>query len=217
VRYKQNNPTNFVSRTTYKPVDSQSAAPRLIARAMLLAALVAGAGCSTILSETTSKPIESDPGSRTFGAAIDDQTIETTAKVNINKADPNLDLAHLTVTSYNGIVLLTGQVINAELRTLAAQTAAKVKNVRQVRNELEIGANSGFAARSNDTALTGKIKSKLLVRSDIKDSRVKVVTENGVVFLMGLVTHAEGDIASKVAQDTSGVQKVVRLFEYVDG
>jgi osmotically-inducible protein OsmY len=183
----------------------------------LLAALVGASGCTTILSETTSKPIESDPGSRTFGALIDDQSIETTATVNIRKADPNLDLAHLTVTSYNGIVLLTGQVINADLRTLAAKTAASVKNVRQVRNELEIGANSSFTARSTDTLLTTKVKSKLLARNDIKDSRVKVVTENGIVFLMGLVTHAEGDIASQVTQDTSGVQKVVRLFEYVDG
>jgi osmotically-inducible protein OsmY len=186
-----------------------------LAGAVLLTVL-AGSGCTTIVSGTTSKPIESDPGSRTFGAVIDDQSIETTVGVNIRKADPNLDLAHLTVTSYNGIVLLTGQVINAELRALAAKTASMVKNVRQVRNELEIGANSSFTARSTDTLLTTKVKGKLLGRNDIKDSRVKVVTENGIVFLMGLVTHAEGDVASQVAQDTSGVQKVVRLFEYVD-
>lgn len=187
------------------------------AAALGIALLVTVGGCSTIINETTDKPIESDPGSRTFGAVIDDQSIETTAAVNIAKADPNLDLAHLTVTSYNGIVLLTGQVINADLRQLAAKTAASVKNVRMVRNELEIGANSGFTARSSDTLLTTKIKSKLLGTKNIKDSRVKVVTENGVVFLMGLVTHEEADIASRVAQETSGVQKVVRLFEYVDG
>lgn len=186
-------------------------------RTALLATLIGVGGCTTIISETTDKPIESDPGSRTFGAVIDDQSIETTVGVNIRKADPNLDLAHLTVTSYNGVVLLTGQVINAELRALAAKTAAAVKNVRLVRNELEIGANSGLAARSTDTLLTTKVKSKLLAAKNIKDSRVKVVTENGVVFLMGLVTHAEADIASSVAQDTGGVQKVVRLFEYVDG
>jgi osmotically-inducible protein OsmY len=187
------------------------------AAGIVLLAMLAGSGCSSIIAGTTDKPIESDPGSRTFGAVIDDQTIETTATVNIRKADPNLDLAHLTVTSYNGIVLLTGQVINADLRALAAKTAASVKNVRQVRNELEIGANSSFTARSSDTLLTTKVKSKLLGASGIKDSRVKVITENGTVYLMGLVTHAEGDIASKVAQDTSGVQRVVRLFEYVDG
>lgn len=200
-------PTKSVFRIIFR----KPAALAGIALATLLAT-----GCSTIISETTDKPIESDPGSRSFGAAIDDQTIETTATVNIRKADPNLDLAHLTVTSYNGIVLLTGQVINAELRQLAANTAAKVKNVRMVRNELEIGANSGFAARSSDTLLTTKVKSKLLGTQGIKDSRVKVVTENGSVYLMGLVTHAEADIASNVAQETSGVQRVVRLFEYVD-
>jgi osmotically-inducible protein OsmY len=203
---------NLFSRITNRPRGTN---PWLAAA--LLAALVGSSGCTSIIAGTTDKPIESDPGSRTFGAVIDDQSIETTVAVNIRKADPNLDLAHLTVTSYNGIVLLTGQVINAELRTLAAQTASKVKNVRQVRNELEIGANSSFTARSSDTLLTTKVKSKLLANGDIKDSRVKVVTENGSVFLMGLVTNAEADLASKVAQDTSGVQRVVRLFEIVDG
>jgi osmotically-inducible protein OsmY len=186
-------------------------------KAIVLAATVAIAGCTTILSETTDKPIESDPGSRTFGAVIDDQSIETTATVNIRKTDPQLDLAHIVVTSYNGVVLLTGQVLNDELRTRAAQTVAAVKNVRVVRNELVVGENTGFAARSSDTLLTTKIKSKLLAAKNIKDSRVKVITENGAVFLMGLVTHAEADIASTIAQETDGVQKVVRLFEYVDG
>jgi len=182
---------------------------------ILLTALVVS-GCTSIISETTDKPIESDPGSRTFGAVIDDQSIETTATVNIRKTDPNLDLAHIVVTSYNGVVLLTGQVLNEELRVRAAQTAAAVKNVRVVRNELVVAENSSFAARSSDTLLTTKIKSKLLTAKNIKDSRVKVITENGAVFLMGLVTHAEADIASTVAQETDGVQKVVRLFEYVD-
>jgi osmotically-inducible protein OsmY len=186
-------------------------------KVLLLAAAIAATGCTSIISETTDKPIESDPGSRTFGAVIDDQSIETTVTVNIRKTDPNLDLAHIVVTSYNGVVLLSGQVLNEELRTRAAQVAATVKNVRVVRNELVVAENSGFAARSSDTLLTTKIKSKLLTAKNIKDSRVKVVTENGVVFLMGLVTHAEADIASTVAQETDGVQKVVRLFEYVDG
>lgn len=189
-------------------------APAALAGLALAAVLTAG--CSTIIHGTTDKPIESDPGSRTLGAVIDDQTIATTVTVNIRKADPNLDLAHFDATSYNGVVLLTGQVINEDLRQLAAKTAAAVKNVRLVRNELEIGANSSLAARSNDTLLTTKIKTKLLATSGIKDSRVKVITENGSVYLMGLVTQAEADIASKVAQETSGVQRVVRLFEYVD-
>lgn len=194
---------------------------RKLAKCARMAAPIVAAfilnGCTAILSETNDKPIESDPGSRSLGGVIDDQSIETTATVNIRKTDPNLEHANVVVTSYNGIVLLCGQVPNEELRNTAAQTAALVKNVRAVHNELTVGENTGFAARSSDTLITTKIKSKLLAAANIKDSRVKVVTENGGVFLMGLVTRAEGDIAGKIAQDTGGVQKVVRLFEYVDG
>ncbi len=180
-------------------------------------ALVAITGCAAILSKTNDKPIESDPGSRSFGAVIDDQTIETTATVNIRKADPGLEKANINVTSYNGIVLLSGQAPSEELRVLAAQTAASVKNVRLVHNETLVADKISFAAHSADTLITSKVKSRLLTAKGIKDSRVKVVTENGTVFLMGLVTQAEADIAASTAQDTGGVQKVVRLFEYVDG
>lgn len=182
----------------------------------LAAALTLG-GCTAILNETNDKPIAEDPGSRSFGSVIDDQSIETTATVNIRKTDPGLEHANVVVTSYNGIVLLSGQAPSEELRNAAAQTAALVKKVRQVHNQLTVGENTGFAVRSSDALLTTKIKTKLLAAANIKDSRVKVVTENGSVFLLGLVTHAEGDIASKVVQNTDGVQKVVLLFEYVDG
>ncbi len=182
----------------------------------ITAALTLG-GCTAILSGTSDKPIESDPGSRSFGSVINDQTIETTATVNIRKTDAALEEANVVVTSYNGIVLLSGQVPNAELRNTAAQAVALVKNVRSVRNELTVGENTTFAVRSADTLLTTKIKAKLLGAANIKDSRVKVVVENGTVFLLGLVTHAEGSIAGNVAQNTDGVQKVVLLFEYIDG
>lgn len=173
-------------------------------------------GCTAVLTETNDKPIEEDPGRRSFGSIIDDQSIETTATVNIRKTDPGLEHANVVVTSYNGIVLLSGQVPSEGLRNAAAQTTALVKNVRQVHNYLTVGSNTGFAARSADTLITTKVKSKLLTAANIKDSRVKVVTENGIIFLLGLVTHAEGDIAGNIAQNTDGVQKVVLLFEFVD-
>lgn len=183
--------------------------------AILMALSLLG-GCTTILSETNDKPIESDPGSRTFGAVIDDHTIETTIGVNIRKADPALDQAHIDVVSYNGIVLLAGQVPREDLRDVAAQVAAKVKNVKRVYNELIVGENASFAAHANDALLTTKIKGKLLGSAHIKDSRVEVTTENGTVFLQGIVTRAEADIATNAVQNTDGVQKVVRLFEYID-
>lgn len=174
-------------------------------------------GCTTIASQTNDRPIQEDPGRRSFGAAIDDQSIETTATVNIRKTDSALESANVNVICFNGHVLLVGQVPTDELRVRAAEAAATVKNVKSVRNELTVGVNAGFAAHSSDSLITTKLKSKLLGAENIKDSRVKVVTENGAVFLLGLVTHAEADIAAKMAQNTSGVQKVVLLFEYVDG
>jgi osmotically-inducible protein OsmY len=185
--------------------------------ASVVALTVLVGACSTVLSETNDRPIQEDPGRRSFGSVIDDQSIETTATVNIRKTDAALERANVAVISYNGSVLLTGQVPSEDLRERAAQAAANVKNVKSVRNELTVGENAGLAARSSDALITTKIKSKLLTAANIKDSRVKVVTENGVVFLLGLVTRAESEIAAKIAQDTGGVQKVVLLFEYVDG
>jgi len=165
------------------------------------------AGCASV---------DSDPGSRTLGSVIDDQSIEATVAANIRKVDPALQGANVVVTSYNGTVLLSGQAPNEDLRAQAAHAAASVKNVKRVYNELAVGPNAELAVRSSDTLLTAKVKSRLLAAKGIKDSRVKVVTENGSVFLMGLVTQAEGDIAGKITQETSGVQRVVRIFEYVD-
>ncbi|MDB6061825.1 MAG: phospholipid-binding protein [Verrucomicrobiaceae bacterium] len=182
--------------------------------AIISLTLLAG-GCSTFTHND--QPAQEDPGRRSLGSVIDDQTIETTATANINRAAQALDDANVIVVSYNGNVLLIGQVPNEELRVRAAEVAANVKSVKSVRNELTVGDNASFAVHSSDTLITTKVKSRLLTAANIKDSRVKVITENGVVFLMGLVTHEEADLAGKATQDTGGVQKVVLLFEYVDG
>lgn len=182
----------------------------------IIALAVTASACTAVLSGTNDRPIEEDRGRRSLGSIIDDQSIETTATVNIRKTDPNLETANVNVVSFNGHVLLVGQAPNDALRTLAAQTAANVKNVKSVRNELTVGENGSFAAHSSDALITTKVKSRLLGAANIKDSRVKVVTEMGAVYLLGLVTRAEADIAAKAAQDTGGVQKVVLLFEYID-
>ena len=175
------------------------------------------AGCTGVISATTDKPITSNPGTRTMGSQIDDEWIETKTVVNIRKADPGLENAHLVAVSYNGVLLLAGQVPSPELRMLAAQTASMVQNVRRVHNELTVGPPTGFAIRSSDSLLTSKVKSKLLARKDVPGSRIKVVTENGAVYLLGLVTRPQADAATEAAQTTGGVQKVVRIFEYIDG
>jgi osmotically-inducible protein OsmY len=173
-------------------------------------------GCVSIVGATTSKPIEPDPNRRTVGTMIDDSQLETIAAVNINKTHPDLKNAPITVTSFNQVVLLTGQVKNAQLRELAGSTVAKINHVRQVHNELQIQAPTSFLANTNDAWLTSKVKSKLAANKRVRATRVKVLTENGVVYLMGLVPQAEAKRAAEIASATSGVQKVVLAVEYTD-
>ncbi|GMG86628.1 BON domain-containing protein [Biformimicrobium ophioploci] len=174
------------------------------------------AGCATIADLTNNGPIESDPGKRSLGAMIDDQAIETVVTVNIGKAHPDLKASNVDVTSFNGVVLLTGQVPSNDMRLLAGKTAAEVKNVRQVYNELNIQGGASVLSRSSDLWMTSKVKSVLLANKDIDSGRIKVVTEAGVVYLMGLLTRNEADRAAEATRGVGGVQKVVKAVEYID-
>jgi osmotically-inducible protein OsmY len=174
-------------------------------------------GCSSVINASREKPIDDDRGTRTFGSKIDDSLIETKVSVNIAKASPDLDdNSHIVVTSFNGIVLLAGQTPRADLKQLAEQTAAAVQKVKKVNNELQVIAPSSMLARSNDTWLTSKIKTEMLTDSAIPGSRIKVVTENGIVYLLGLLTQQEATRATNLVQGVGGVQKIVKLFEYID-
>lgn len=173
-------------------------------------------GCVTVIDAVTSEPIVTDHGERTVGSVIDDNNIETIAAINLRKADPALRAAHITVVSFNGVVLLAGQVQSPENRDAAADITHRVQNVRQVHNELTVGNNISLLARMHDSWLTTKIKTKFSFNRSVDSGRVKVVTENGVVYLMGLLTRAESDAAVEAARYTSGVQKIVRVFEYID-
>ncbi|MEP1470700.1 MAG: BON domain-containing protein [Halieaceae bacterium] len=173
-------------------------------------------GCGSLLASMESNTIEDDPGERTMGQQIEDESIETKTMVNIRAADDRFDNAHLVVVSYNGYVLLAGQVSNQELKTKATSVARDVRGVRRIYNELEIASPSSAMTRTSDTWITTKVKSWLLGSSETEGLRVKVVTENGVVYLMGLATREEAERVAAEAADTSGVQRVVRLFEIVD-
>lgn len=184
---------------------------------LALTLCVSISGCSSVLTATRDNPIEDDRGTRTFGSKIDDSLIETKAAVNIAKASPDLDQnSHIVVTSYNGIVLLAGQTPREDLKALAEKEASGVQRVKKVNNELQVMAPSSLLARNNDAWLTTKIKSQMLTDSAIPGSRIKVVTENGIVFLLGLVTQQEATRATNLVQSVSGVQKIVKLFEYID-
>ncbi|WP_312272500.1 BON domain-containing protein [Pseudomonas sp.] len=181
-----------------------------------LALTVVLSGCSGFLSATRDDPIADNRGTRTIGSKIDDSLIETKAKVNISKANPDLDKSHIVVVSYNGVVLLAGQTPRLELKAQAEQVARNVQRVKLVHNELQVLEPSSLLARNNDTWITTKIKSKMLTDNSVPASRIKIVTENGIVYMLGLVTHQEANLATNVAQSVSGVQRIVKLFEYID-
>jgi osmotically-inducible protein OsmY len=177
--------------------------------------VIALQGCGSIMASAGAGPIEEDPGERTLGQQMTDEGIETKAKVNINAASEGYDDAHLSIVSYNGFVLLVGQVSSQELKSLATDVVREIEDVRRIYNELEIGEATGAGTRTNDTWITTQVKSKLLASSDTPGRRVKVVTENSVVYLMGLLTEAEADRVALEAAEVSGTERVVQLFELI--
>lgn len=175
-------------------------------------------GCSTAITATRDTPIQDDKGTRTFGSKIDDSLIETKVEVNVAKAAPDLGngASRIVVTSFNGVVLLAGQTPRADLKAQAEQAASTVQRVKKVHNELQVMDPITLLAISNDALLTTKIKAQMLTDNAIPGSRIKVVTDNGIVYLMGLLTQAEATRAANLVQGVSGVQKIVKVFEYID-
>ncbi|SCK35041.1 Osmotically-inducible protein OsmY, contains BON domain [Variovorax sp. HW608] len=150
---------------------------------------------------------------RTSTAQLDDQAIELRGASRVREiANDNMNV---TVTSFNRQVLLTGTVGSEADKRKVEDTIRRVDNVRSVVNEVVVGPGSSFPDRSNDTFITGKVKASLLDQSDIFANSFKVVTERGVVYLMGIATRRETDRATDVARNTSGVQKVVRIVEII--
>jgi|SRR3972149_537070 len=153
---------------------------------------------------------------RTTGTVIEDQAIELKASQAF-RADPEIrDQAHWNVTSYNTKALLSGEAINDNLRRRMEEIVRNIPKVTEVFNELTVAAPSSMMSRSSDTVITTKVKSLLLADKETKGLSVKVVTEKGVVYLMGLVSRQQADRATEITRQTGGVQKVVKLFEYLD-
>lgn len=125
------------------------------------------------------------------------------------------DRAHVNVTSYNRTVLLTGEVPDAAARGHIDKLVAGVPNVKAISNELEIAGISTLSSRSNDIYLTSKVKARFIDAQKFSVNQIKVVTENGVVYLMGLVTQGEANAAVEIARTTAGIRKVVRVFQII--
>jgi osmotically-inducible protein OsmY len=171
-------------------------------------------GCAGVLvgSAATSAVVANDE--RTTGTFIEDQTIELKALDAIRSREHLKSQTHLSVTSYNQTVLVTGQAPTEELRKEAISLISQVEKVNRIFDEIEIGVPTTLATRSSDSLLTAKVKTKLFTLDGFDATKVKVVTENAVVYLMGILSSSEADTAATAASFVGGVRKVVKLFEY---
>jgi osmotically-inducible protein OsmY len=178
-------------------------------RALLPLVIALGlVGCATITG--------GDPGARSMGTMIDDQGVESLARQTLYDADPRFESAHFVIVSFDGVVLLAGEVESQDLIDLAQQKVQQLRTVRVVHNALTVAGPLSYVARSNDSWLTTKVKTKLVAHDGIDSDRIKVVTENNVVYLMGKVPRDQAEYAVAVAGTVHGVAKIVKVFEYLD-
>ncbi len=193
---------------------------RAISGAMCIALALSStlAGCAAAVVAGAGSAADVGGQDRTTGTVIEDQNIELKA-FGALREDPELrDQAHISVTSFNNVVLLTGETPTAAMRERAESRIRRIEKVRQVYNELIIAAPSSVGSRSTDAWITTKVKSSLIGLEGLDSfqfTRVKVVTERGIVYLFGIVTQREADIVTDAVRRVDGVQRVVRLFEYV--
>lgn len=196
---------------------SQSLAPllRTLSLALLLASTV---GCTTVLVQTTGEQgMVEDPTERTAGAIVEDQSIETKVLVNLKKLEPELKKANIDVVSHNGVVLLVGQVASETLKARAtAITSDSSTKIKRIHNELEVAGKTSLLSRSNDSWVATKVRTLMLANKSVPSGQIRVITENGAVFLMGLVSQADAQQATDLARNVSGVTRVVKVFEYLD-
>jgi len=174
------------------------------------AAVVVGAGVAAGATATVAHD------RRTTGVFIEDESIEQKALKSFSADKEIKDSSHINVTSYNTVVLITGETPNEDIKNRIVNIVREIPKVTHVYNELTIAAPSSWTSRSSDSLITSKVKTNLLTVDDFDGTRVKVVTDKGVVYLMGILTRPEADIATGEAQRTGGVQKVVKLFQYID-
>lgn len=182
----------------------------VLSSALLLQGCIAGVGVGSAAVATKTA---TDP--RSVGTQVDDGTLEARVESALSKDQQLKKEARVVATAYQGKVLLTGQSPNADLTARAKQIAMGVEGTTEVYNEIRQGTPVSLSTASSDTWITTKVRSQLLTSDTVKSSNVKVTTENGEVFLLGLVTQQEGQSAAQIASQVSGVKHVTTAFTYV--
>lgn len=186
----------------------------LLSKIVLGSALLASlSGCFGLIVGAGVAGAVSAVDRRTLGAQTEDKSI--TVKAELKMRDIVGSAGNVNVTSYNRRVLLTGEVRDEAMKAAAEREVRAIENVVAVINELDISGSSSFTSRSNDTLITTKVKTSLVDMKTVSANSFKVTTERGVVYLMGVVTQREGNIAADVAKGVSGVRRVVKIFEYI--
>ncbi len=208
---------NWFARNTDLQATSPERTPsrhrRLFATTALVLAIPALSGCFGAVAVGAGAGALLISDRRPSETYLTDQGIELRAASRINEKLG--DKAHVNVTSYNRMVVLTGEVANETAKAEAESITRGVPNVKSIANELAIAGPSSYGGRSNDSYITSKVKARFIDANKFSATHVKVVTEAGVVFLLGIVTSTEADAAVEVARTTGGVQKVVRVFEVI--
>jgi len=185
----------------------------------IIALLITGAlisGCSSFIGAVKEEPIQEDSGNRTSGSFVDDELIEIKSAVNIGKGSAELKSSHVSITSFNGVVLIAGQVASEASKQEAEAIISQVRKIRRIHNELTVTSPTSSLTRASDTWITAKIKANMLGDDRVDATRIKVVTENGVVYLMGLVYPQEAEDSINLVRTVNGIQKIVKIFEYIN-
>jgi len=187
----------------------------LVSKVILGSALLASlSGCFGLIVGAGVAGAMSTVDRRTIGAQTEDKAINVKAEIKVNQvAGSN---GHINVTSFNRKVLLTGEVRDEAMKQKAEREVRAIENVVSVINELEISGASSYTSRSSDALITAKVKTSLVDMKTVSAVSFKVTTERGVVYLMGVVTPREGNVAADVAKGVSGVTRVVKIFEYIN-
>ena len=181
---------------------------------ILLLPIILLQGCATAIVTGAATGASLAHDRRTTGAVIDDQGIEFKASLAIFNNKEIYEQSHINVTSYNGTVLITGETLTEQLKQKIYDMVRALPKVRTIHNELIIAAPSALPSRSSDAWITSKVKAKITADEQLDPFFIKVVTEHGIVYLMGVVNHAEADRAVGIVSNSAGVQRVVKIFEY---
>lgn len=181
----------------------------------LIAVIIGLEGCAAMVAGTAATGVMVAQDRRTTGTMVEDKSIEVKSFNALNEMIKDDSKAHVSAVSYNNRVLLVGQAPTEAMRNKLEDTVRRVSKVRHLHNEVSIAAPTSVLTRSSDSWITTKIKGEMLINKEINPTRVKVLTEDGIVYMMGLVTPEEEQVAVDIARHTNGVKKVVKIFEYI--